>query len=74
MGRLAPRLGLAWQPFGAGGRASVRGGYGWFYQAPSYSGNATGTPLFTDANEPLVSDTNPSLALRNVVPEEIPGL
>jgi hypothetical protein len=44
---LAPRFGLAWQPFGTKGRISVRGGYGWFYQSPVFSGNASGTPLFT---------------------------
>ncbi|MCX6632479.1 MAG: hypothetical protein NTW28_33155 [Candidatus Solibacter sp.] len=43
----APRIGFAWQPLGAGGRLSVRGGYGLFYQTASYSGNAGGTPLFT---------------------------
>jgi len=44
----APRFGLAWQPWGAD-RLAVRGGYGWFYQTPAYSGNASGTPLFTSA-------------------------
>ena len=44
----APRFGLAWQPFGTD-RIAVRGGYGWFYQTPTYSGNASGTPLFTSA-------------------------
>ena len=43
----APRFGFAWQPLGAGGRLSVRGGYGLFYQTATYSGNAGGTPLFT---------------------------
>lgn len=45
--RFAPRFGFAWQPLGAGGRLSVRGGYGYFYQTSTYSGNAGGTPLFT---------------------------
>ncbi len=49
LGKFAPRLGFAWQPAGAAGRASVRGGYGWFYQAPPYSGNAGSAPLFTAA-------------------------
>ncbi len=44
----APRIGLAWQPFGSD-RIAVRGGYGWFYQTPTYSANASGTPLFTSA-------------------------
>jgi len=44
----APRFGLAWQPFGTDWIA-VHGGYGWFYQTPTYSGNASGTPLFTAA-------------------------
>jgi hypothetical protein len=44
----APRFGFAWQPFGTD-RIAVRGGYGWFYQTPTYSGNASGTPLFTSA-------------------------
>lgn len=44
---LAPRFGFAWQPGGGLlSRVSVRGGYGWFYQAPPFSGNAAGTPLF----------------------------
>ena len=45
----APRLGFAWQPFGAAGRAALRGGYGWFYQAPPPSGNAGNAPPFTAA-------------------------
>ena len=44
----APRFGFAWQPFGSD-RIAVRGGYGWFYQTPTYSANASGTPLFTSA-------------------------
>jgi len=44
----APRFGFAWQPLAAD-RIAVRGGYGWFYQTPTYSGNASGTPLFTAA-------------------------
>jgi hypothetical protein len=43
----APRFGFAAQPFGSKGRLSLRGGYGWFYQATAYSGNASGTPMFT---------------------------
>ena len=43
----APRLGIAWQPLGSKAPLSVRGGFGRFYQAPSYSGNAGGTPMFT---------------------------
>ncbi len=39
---------MAWQPAGAD-RVAVRGGYGWFYQTPTYSANAPGTPLFTPA-------------------------
>jgi hypothetical protein len=42
----APRVGLAWQPLRP---VAVRGGYGWFYQPPTYSANATGAPLFTAA-------------------------
>jgi hypothetical protein len=42
-------LGFAWQPFGAAGRAAVRGGYGWFYLAPAFSANAASAPLFTSA-------------------------
>jgi len=45
----APRVGFAWQPFGAAGHAAVRGGYGWFYQAPASSANAASAPLFTAA-------------------------
>ncbi len=40
----APRFGFAWQPHGSQGRASLRGGYGWFYQAPPISGTSVGTP------------------------------
>jgi hypothetical protein len=43
----APRVGSAWQPFGTKGWLSIRGGFGLFYQAPTYSGNASGTNLFT---------------------------
>jgi hypothetical protein len=42
----APRIGFAWQPGGLLSRVAVRGGYGWFYQAAPFSGNAPGTPLF----------------------------
>jgi len=42
----APRIGFAWQPEGVLSRASVRGGYGWFYQTAPFSGNASGTALF----------------------------
>ena len=42
----APRIGFAWQPGSLLTRVSIRGGYGWFYQAAPYSGNASGTPLF----------------------------
>ena len=37
---MAPRFGFSWQPLGAGGRLSVRGGYGLFYQT-------AGLPQFT---------------------------
>ena len=47
--KFAPRFGFAWQPFGAAGRAAVRGGYGWFYQASAFSANAASAPLFTSA-------------------------
>ncbi len=43
----APRFGVSWQPLGGAAPVSLRGGYGWFYQRPTYSGNASGTPLFT---------------------------
>jgi hypothetical protein len=43
---LAQRIGFAWQPGGLLSRVSVRGGYGWFYQAAPFSGNASNTPLF----------------------------
>jgi hypothetical protein len=49
LAKFAPRFGFAWQPFGAAGRAAVRGGYGWFYQAPLFSANAASAPLFTSA-------------------------
>ncbi len=42
----APRLGFAWQPGGKQSRLSVRGGYGWFYQPPPFSGNFGITPYF----------------------------
>jgi len=49
LGKFAPRFGFAWQPFGVAGRAAMRGGYGWFYQAPASSANAPNAPLFTAA-------------------------
>ncbi len=49
LGKFAPRLGFAWQPFGSSGRVVVGGGYGWFFQNPPYSGNASTAPLFTSA-------------------------
>ena len=45
--KFAPRLGFAWQPLGSSGRLVVGGAYGWFYQNPPYSGNASTAPLFT---------------------------
>lgn len=47
--RFAPRMGLAWQPFGSSGRLVVGGAYGWFFQNPPFSGNASTAPLFTSA-------------------------
>jgi hypothetical protein len=41
----APRFGLAWHPLGAKGLLTIRGGYGWFFQAPSSNGSSTGTPF-----------------------------
>jgi hypothetical protein len=43
----APRAGFAWQPMGSSGWLVIGGGYGWFYQAPPFSGNAGSAPLFT---------------------------
>ena len=45
----APRFGFAWQPLGTQGGLAVRGGFGLFYQAPTYSANGSGSPLFTAA-------------------------
>jgi len=45
--KFAPRVGFAWQPFSSGGRLVLGGAYGWFYQSPPFSGNATTAPLFT---------------------------
>jgi hypothetical protein len=42
----APRIGFAWQPGSVQSSVFVRGGYGWFYQAAPFSGNASNTPLF----------------------------
>ena len=47
--KFAPRVGFAWQPFGTSGKVVVGGAYGWFYQAPLFSGNAANAPLFTSA-------------------------
>jgi hypothetical protein len=46
---VAPRLSLAWQPPVGRNKVTVRAGYGMFYQAPTFSGNAAGSPLLTDA-------------------------
>ncbi|MDZ7637815.1 MAG: carboxypeptidase regulatory-like domain-containing protein [Bryobacterales bacterium] len=43
----APRAGFAWQPWGSGGKLVLGGGYGWFFQAPPFSGTAGSAPLFT---------------------------
>ncbi|MCW5965215.1 MAG: TonB-dependent receptor, partial [Bryobacterales bacterium] len=43
----APRAGFAWQPLGSSGRLVIGGGYGWFLQAPAFSGTAGSAPLFT---------------------------
>lgn len=45
--KFAPRAGFAWQPFGSAGPLVIGGGYGWFYQTPLFSGNASSAPLFT---------------------------
>jgi len=45
--KFAPRVGFAWQPLGSSGRLVVGGAYGWFYQNPPFSGNASTAPLFT---------------------------
>ncbi len=47
LGKFAPRVGFAWQPFGGGGRLVIGGAYGWFNQNPPFSGNAASAPLFT---------------------------
>lgn len=47
--KFAPRVGLAWQPLGTSGRLVVGGAYGWFFQNPTFSGNAAAAPLFTAA-------------------------
>jgi hypothetical protein len=41
----APRFGLAWHPLGDKGLLTIRGGYGWFFQAPPSAGTSTGTPF-----------------------------
>jgi hypothetical protein len=45
--KFAPRAGFAWQPLGPAGRLVLGGGYGWFFQNPTYGGNAGNAPLFT---------------------------
>ena len=45
--KFAPRAAFSWQPFAGSSRLVVGGGYGWFYQAPPFSGNAASAPLFT---------------------------
>jgi len=46
---LAPRASIAWQPPWTGNKVTVRAGYGLFYLTPTFSGNAAGSPLLTDA-------------------------
>ncbi len=41
----APRFGLAWHPLGTKGLLTIRGGYGWFFQAPASAGTSTGMPF-----------------------------
>lgn len=41
----APRFGFAWHPLGAKDLLTIRGGYGWFFQAPPSAGTSTGTPF-----------------------------
>jgi hypothetical protein len=60
----APRAGFAWQPFGGSSRVVVGGGYGWFYQTPPFSGNASSAPLFTSA--PFAQSFTNSDASNNV--------
>jgi hypothetical protein len=47
--KFAPRFGFAWQPLGSTGRFVLGSAYGWFYQNPPFSGNASTAPLFTAA-------------------------
>ena len=42
---VAPRFGFAWHPLGVKGLLAIRGGYGWFFQAPGTVGTSTGTPF-----------------------------
>lgn len=49
LAKFAPRAGMAWQPFGAGGQLVVGAAYGTFYQEPPFGGNAANAPPFTSA-------------------------
>jgi len=69
---IAPRIGLAWRPFGP--NSVVRGGYGIFYDVVARSVTAGGAPFVL--NEPTFNNSagTPSLVFPRVFPQTAGGL
>jgi len=71
-GNIAPRIGLAWRPFGA--NTVIRSGYGIFYDVVARSVTAGGAPFVL--NEPAYTNTAgiPTVVFPRVFPQTASGL